>query len=98
KSNHQVFRADIKWRGGGGRVTGTVFDEDGKTPLKAMVSLSGHQVQVAGGGVGVAFSYVNHYKIAETDFPTGRFTLTGALVGPVKVSAAGQFSPDPIAV
>ena len=98
KYNHQVFRADITWRGGGGRVTGTVFDDDGQTPLRAMVSLSGDQVQVAGGRVGVAFQYVDHFKIAETDFTTGKFTLTGALVGPVKVSAAGQFSPDPIAV
>lgn len=94
----QVFRADMTWRGGGGRVVGTVFDDDGQTPLKALVSLSGDQLQIAGGRVGVAFQHVSHYKIAETDFTTGRFALSGAWVGPVTVSAAGQFSPDPIAV
>ena len=44
------------------------------TPVKARVSLSGDQVVVAGGRVGVAFQYVQNFKIVDTDFSTGAFS------------------------
>jgi hypothetical protein len=94
----QVVRADVRFRGSGGTVTGTVFDEDGATPLRAAVSISGDQVVVAGGRVGIGFQRVENYRITETDPVTGRFAFGNVLVGPFTVRAAGQFSPDPIAV
>lgn len=96
--HRQVVRADVVFRGGGGRVTGTVYDDDGVTPLKAAVSISGDQVVVAGGRVGVGFQYVQNYRITQTSLTTGRFSFSGVLVGPFTVRAAGQFSPDPISV
>jgi len=98
KYQGQVFRANITYRGSGGRVVGRVLDDDGVTPLRAMVSISGDRVVIAGGRVGVGFQYVNHFRITETDFTTGEYSLAGALVGPVTISAAGQFSPDPVTV
>ncbi len=96
--DRQVFRADVRFRGGAGRVTGTVFDDDGVTPLKAAVSVSGDQLVIAGGRVGVGFQYVQNFQIAQTDFTTGRFSLGGVWVGPFTIRAAGQFSPDPVSL
>ncbi len=48
-------------------MTGTVVDAS-NTPIKARVSLSGDQVVVAGGRVGVDFQYVQNFKIVDTDF------------------------------
>jgi hypothetical protein len=95
---NQLYRADVVFRGGGGKVTGVALDSDGHTPLKAGVSVSGDQLVVAGGLVGVAFQYVQHYKITSTDFTTGRYAFSGLWVGKVTITAAGQFSPDPVAL
>ncbi|MEQ1870490.1 MAG: carboxypeptidase regulatory-like domain-containing protein, partial [Vicinamibacterales bacterium] len=97
KFSNQVVRGDIVFRGGGGRITGRVLDSDGATPLKAAVSVSGEQLSVAGGMVGVGFSNVANFEVTETDFTTGQFAFSNIWVGPVTVTAIGQFSPDPIA-
>ena len=73
KFHQQVFKADIKFRGGGGRVFGVVYDDDGQTPLKARVGISGDPLVVAGGQVGVGFEYVQNFKIVDTNFTTGRY-------------------------
>jgi len=96
--DRQVFRADVRFRGGAGRVTGTVFDDDGVTPLKAAVSVSGDQLVIAAGRVGVEFQYVQNFQIAQTNFTTGRFALGNVWVGPFTIRAAGQFSPDPVSL
>lgn len=96
--DRQVFRADIRFRGGAGRVTGTVLDDDGVTPLKAAVSVSGDQLAIAGGRVGIKFQYVQNFQIAQTNFTTGRFALSNVWVGPFTIRAAGQFSPDPVSL
>ncbi|HEX4915743.1 MAG TPA: hypothetical protein VFV51_17415, partial [Vicinamibacterales bacterium] len=98
KYHQQVFKGDIKFRGGGGIVHGAVFDDDGQTPLKGRVGLSGDQLVVAGGQVGVAFRHVSNYKIVDTDFTTGRYSFSGLWVGGFTLRALGQFSPDPITV
>jgi hypothetical protein len=98
KFHQQVFKADIVYRGGGGIVRGAVFDDDGSTPLKARLGLSGDQLVVAGGLVGVAFQYVQNYRIVDTDFTTGHYSFSGLWVGTFTLRAVGQFSPDPIAV
>ena len=98
KFSNQVARGDVKFRGGGGRVTGRVLDDDGVTPLKARVSVSGDQLVVAGGQVGIKFQHVSNYEIADTDFTTGTFSLGRLWVGGFTVRAAGQFSPEPVAL
>ncbi|MCU1382351.1 MAG: LamG domain protein jellyroll fold domain protein [Acidobacteria bacterium] len=94
----QVARGDIVFRGGGGRITGAALDADGHTPLKAAVSISGDQLVIAGGRVGVEFKYVQNYKVTQTDFTTGRYQFGGIWVGKATISAAGQFSPDPVSL
>jgi hypothetical protein len=94
--NGQTLRVDVRFRGGGGRVFGAVFDDDGVTPLKARVGISGEQLVVAGGQVGVEFKHVRNFRIADTDFTTGRFSMNGVWVGPFTLQAVGQFSPDPV--
>ena len=91
----QVARGDITFRGQG-RITGTVFDDDGVTPLPAYVSVSGDQLVIAGGRVGSKFQRVDNYKIVETSFD-GSFSFSNVWAGKFTVRAAGQFSPDPIA-
>jgi hypothetical protein len=98
KFHQQVVRADLRFRGAGGTVHGVVFDDDGHTPLKARVGLSGDQVIVAGGRVGVGFQYVQNYKIVDTNIADGQYSFSGLWVGPFTLRAVGQFSPDPIAV
>jgi hypothetical protein len=98
KFQGQTFRTTIRFRGTGGRITGKVFDDDGVTPLKARVAVSGDQLVVAGNKVGVEFKQVNYFQVVDTDFSTGAFAFNNLLVGPVTVSAIGQFSPDPISV
>jgi hypothetical protein len=92
----QAVRANVTFRGGGGRVSGTVLDDSGQ-PLRATVGISGDQVAVANGSVGVGFQFVQNYRIAETS-TAGKFTFDNVLVGAFTVRAAGQFSPDPVAV
>ena len=94
----QIVRADVTFRGGGGHVVGTVFDDDGVTPLKASVAISGERVVIAGGIVGTRIPARRPtYAIVDTDFTTGQFTFDDLLVGSFTLSAVGQFSPDPIA-
>lgn len=94
----QVARGDIFFRGGGGKITGVALDDDGQTPLRAAVSVSGDQLVIAGGRVGVEFKWIQNYKIAQTDVTTGRYQFGGVWVGKATISAAGQFSPDPISL
>ena len=68
------------------------------TPIKARVGISGDQVVIAGGQVGVDFQYVQNFQIVDTDFSTGAFTIGGLWPGAFTIRAAGQFSPDPIAL
>jgi hypothetical protein len=91
----QVLRSDIRFRGAGGSVSGTVFNSDGTTPLQARVGITGYRVQVAGGKLGVGFVPVTNYTIVDTA-ADGRFSFNGLLVGEFTVRAVGQFSPDPI--
>lgn len=98
KFHKQVVRADIQFRGGGGRVTGRVFADDGATPLRARVSVSGEQVMVAGGVLGVEFRRVENFRIVDTNLTTGKYAMAGLFVGPFTLRAVGAFSPDPIAV
>jgi hypothetical protein len=91
----QVARGDITFRGQG-RIVGTVFDDDGVTPLPAYVSVSGDQLVIAGGKVGSKFQRVDNYRIVETSFD-GSFAFSNVWAGGFTVRAAGQFSPDPIA-
>ncbi|MCU0255404.1 MAG: Ig-like domain-containing protein, partial [Vicinamibacterales bacterium] len=96
--HRQVVKADITFRGGGGRVSGVVYAADGVTPLRARVAISGDRLVTAGGRVGVRFQYVQNFAVVDTDFTTGRFQFDGVWVGPFTVRAAGQFSPDPVTV
>ncbi|MEQ1871485.1 MAG: carboxypeptidase regulatory-like domain-containing protein, partial [Vicinamibacterales bacterium] len=98
KFNNQVLRGDIVFRGGGGVVTGRVLDADGTTPLRAAVGITGDQVAVAGGLVGTGFQSVTNYQIVNSDFTTGAFRFNNVFVGDFTLTAAGQFSPDPISV
>ena len=93
---NEVVKGDIVFRGGQGTVTGHVFDDDGVTPLKAKVAVSGDRVVIAGGLVGTAFQYAQYFNVADTNFTTGQYSFGGLFVGDFSVSAAGQFSPDPI--
>ncbi len=92
----QVARVDFRMRGQG-VVKGTVLDSNGTTPLKAMVGISGDQVQIAGGRVGVGFARVDNFAIAETSIATGAFSFGSVFEGGFIVRAVGQFSPDPVA-
>ncbi len=96
--NGQVFRADLVFRGGGGRVRGRVLDADGQTPLRASVGITADRVDIAGGLVGVGFRSVSNYEIAESNLATGEYSFSGLFVGPFTVTAVGRFSPDPIAL
>lgn len=98
KFQGQVFRTTIRFRGAGGKITGKVLGADGVTPLKARVAVSGDQLVVAGGKVGTEFRRVNYFQVLDTDFTTGAFNFNNLFVGPITVSAIGQFSPDPISV
>ena len=98
KFNGQTVKADLTFRGGnGGGVTGVVVDAS-NTPIKARVAISGDQVVVAGGRVGVDFQYIQNFKIVDTNFSTGAFAMSGLWPGSFTIRAAGQFSPDPIAL
>ena len=96
KFQGQTFRTTIRFRGTGGRLSGRVLDDDGVTPLKARVGISGDQVVVAGNQVAVGFERVNYFRIVDTNFQTGAFSFSNLFVGPVTISAVGQFSPDPV--
>ena len=96
KFHGQTVSADITFRGSG-RVTGTVYDDDGVTPLAARVSVSSLRVDRAG-PVGVGFRYVQHVEIVENDLTTGTFSFDNVFLGNFVITAVGPFSPDPIAV
>ena len=96
KFHGQTVSADITFRGSG-RVTGTVFDDDGVTPLAARVSVSSLRLLRAG-QVGVGFQYVKHVEIVENDLTTGEFAFNNVFLGNFVITAVGPFSPDPIAV
>jgi hypothetical protein len=98
KFNHQVVKADVTFIGGeGGKVTGTLVDADGHTPLKGRVSISGVRPAIAGGRVVVRFDYVQNFQIVDTNL-SGAFTLSGIWPGDIAVRAAGVFSPDPVSI
>jgi hypothetical protein len=105
----QVLPVDITFRGGGAAVTGRVLRAkpancvEGdpacvETPLPAKVAISGEQLVVGGGTVGVRFEYVQNFQIVDNDFTTGEFGFSNLWTGPFTVRAAGQFSPEPVAV
>ena len=94
---NQIAQANVTFRGGSGKVTGTVFGSDGVTPLAARVGVSGDQPVIAGGQVVTGFTHVQNFAAADTSLSSGRFTFANIWVGPFTVSAAGQFSPAPVA-
>ena len=98
KVHQQVLRADLEFRGGGGTVRGAVFADDGQTPLAARLGITGDQVVIAGGQVGVRFQQVQNFAIVDTNLTTGEYSFGGLWVGGFTLRAVGQFSPDPIAV
>ena len=97
-NGHQV-KADVIFKGKG-RVEGVIYDDDGVTPLKARVSVSGLTVKQAKGPgdklVGLAFNHTQHIRIIDTDFSTGRFSFDNVFVGQFVITAGGAFSPDPV--
>lgn len=86
----QVVRADVTFIGSG-TVRGIVYDDDGATPLKAQVSLSGLYLRRAG-PVGLGFQYLQHAMIVENDFSTGEFVFHNVFVGPFTVATGGHFN------
>ncbi len=106
--NQQVVKADIRFRGTGGIVTGRVLrarpagcqpgPDCQDTPLPARVAISGDRLVVAGGRIGVRFEYVQNYEVVDNNFTTGEFQFTNVWAGPFTLRAAGQFSPEPVAV
>lgn len=99
--SRQVVKADVVFRGGGGRINGVIYDDDGVTPLKARVSVSGLKIKSASGGgalIGLGFERVQHYSIKDTDLTTGRFSFDGVFAGSFVITAAGPFSPDPVTI
>jgi hypothetical protein len=105
----QVLTADVTFRGGSGIVSGHVLrakptaciDTDptcAETPLPARVAISGDQLVIGGGKIGVRFEYVQNSRIVDNNFTTGEFSFSNVWVGPFTVRAAGQFSPEPVAV
>ncbi len=88
--HRQVVRADITFIGKG-TIRGVVYDDDGATPLKAQVSLSGLVLRRAG-PVGLGFEYVQHARIVENDFSTGEFVFQNVFVGPFTVATGGHFN------
>ena len=68
------------------------------TPLPAKVAISGERLVVAGGKIGVKFEYVQNYEVVDNDFTTGAYEFDDVWTGPFTVRAAGQFSPEPIAI
>ncbi|MEQ1871699.1 MAG: Ig-like domain-containing protein, partial [Vicinamibacterales bacterium] len=95
----QSIKVDLRFQGGGnGHVTGVVYDDDGVTPLPAKVAISGLQVTVAGGLVGIGLTQVQYFKVVDTDFTTGRYDFSGVWAGRFTISAVGAFSPDPVSV
>ncbi len=100
QTSGQVVAADVRFKGRG-RVTGVVLNDDGVTPLAARVSVSGLAVVAARGPggtrVGLGFQHVQHLQIQDSNLSTGRFQFENVFVGPFVVTAAGAFSPDPVA-
>lgn len=101
--NRQVLINDITFRGGFGTVKGRVLracaqQPCGDTPLPAKVGISGYRLVAAGGKIGVRFEYVQNYGIVDNNFTTGEYAFNDVWVGPFTVRAAGQFSPEPVAV
>jgi hypothetical protein len=74
-----------------------VFDDDGQTPLKARLGISGDQLIVAGGQVGVGFQCVQNFRIVDTNITTGQYAFSG-LWSAASRCARSASSVDPIAV
>ena len=95
--NGHRHKADITFKGKG-RVEGVIYDDDGQTPLKARVSVSGLTVKRARGpegkAVGLDFVHTSHIRIIDTDFTTGKFSFDNVFVGQFVITAGGAFSPD----
>ena len=99
KFANQVLRADIRYRGRGtvrGTVVGAPENGADGTPLAASVGVSGDQVVIAGGLVGVRFKRVQYFDVAATSIETGRFQFNNVWQGPFSLSAVGVFSPEPV--
>ncbi len=95
----QVLRVDLRYRGRGtvrGTVVGAPENGADGTPLAAAVGVSGDQVVIAGGLVGVRFKRVQYFDVAETSIETGRFQFNNVWQGPFSLSAVGVFSPEPV--
>ncbi len=86
----QTVKADVVFLGSG-TVEGVVLDDDGVTPLAAVVSLSELQLTRAG-PVAVAIEFARHARFADTDPATGRFRFTNVFVGQIVVSTGGAFN------
>ncbi len=100
KFANQVVRADIRYLGRGvvrGTVVGAPENGADGTPMAAAVGVSGDQLVVAGGVVGVAFKRVTYFDVAETSIETGRFEFRNVWQGAFTLSAVGAFSPEPVA-
>jgi hypothetical protein len=97
-NGHQA-RANVTFKGKG-RVEGVIYDDDGQTPLKARVSVSGLTVRSARGPggktVGLGFAHTQHIRIVDNDFTSGRFSFDNVFVGQFVITAGGAFSPDPV--
>jgi Bacterial Ig-like domain/Carboxypeptidase regulatory-like domain len=88
--NGQTLRTDITFVGSG-RINGVIYDDDGITPLKALVSLSCLRVHRAG-PVGLGFQFTQHARVIENDITTGAFTFNNVFVGPFVIATAGPFN------
>lgn len=97
-NGHQA-KADVTFKGKG-RVEGVIYDDDGTTPLKARVSVSGLRVQSARGPggktIGLGFVHTQHIRILDNNFTTGAFSFDNVFVGQFVITAGGAFSPDPV--
>ena len=88
--NGQTVRADVTFIGSG-KINGVIYDDDGTTPLEAIVSLSCMQVRRAG-PVGLGFQYTQHARVIENDMTTGEFSFNNVFVGPFVIATAGPFN------
>lgn len=95
----QKLRADVTFKGGGGTVTGGIWNANGNTPLAGKVSISALRVvsaTVGGKRIGLRFEYTQHLQIVDTTIENNQFTFNNVPVGPFVITAAGPFSPEPV--
>jgi hypothetical protein len=94
----QRVRLDLTFKGKG-TVTGSISNAQGTTGLVGKVSVSALRVVAAQSGqdlIGLSFEYTSHLQITDTTFASNRFSFSNVFVGPIVVTAAGVFSPDPV--